>query len=253
MIPPHALAPSLIHPRLTHGFFGRRGGVSSGLYASLNAGPGSKDAPEAVAENRRRIAAGLGVAPDFLLNAHQVHSAIAVHVDGPWAGPRPQADAIVTTRPGLAVGALAADCAPVLFADAEAGVVAAAHAGWRGALDGVLEATIAQMVEAGARRSQIIAAIGPCIAQKSYEVGPEFRARFGNGALRFFSVGREDRWHFDLSGYCASRLAAAGVTRIDLVDADTCACEAEYFSNRRGFLRSDGDYGRNLSAIALVA
>jgi len=253
MTPPRALAPSLIHPRLTHGFFGRRGGVSEGLYASLNAGPGSQDAPEAVVENRRRIAASLGVAPDCLMNAHQVHSATAVHADGPWAGPRPQADAIVTTRPGVAVAALAADCAPVLFADVDAGVVAAAHAGWRGALDGVLEATIAQMAAAGAHTRRIVAAIGPCIAQRSYEVGPEFRARFGAGAQRFFSPGREDRWHFDLSGYCASRLAAAGVARIDLVDADTCACEAEYFSNRRGFLRSDPDYGRNLSAIALVA
>lgn len=261
--PPPASPPLLTAPRLArlsgvrHAFFGREGGVSQGIHASLNAGPGSRDAAEAVAENRARIAAAMGVAPERLLSAHQVHSALAIRVDGPWRGPRPQVDALVTTTPGLVLSALAADCAPVLFADADAGVIAAAHAGWKGALAGVLEATVAEMVAAGADVTRVVAAIGPCIGPASYEVGPEFEQRFadedGAETARFFRSGKGDRRHFDLPGYCAARLARAGVLQIDALDADTCAAEAHYFSNRRAFLRGEADYGRNLSAIALVA
>lgn len=256
--PPHLAGPRLAAlTGVRHGFFGREGGVSEGIYASLNAGPGSRDEAAAVVENRARIAQAMGVDPDHLLSAHQVHSARAVRVDGPWRGPRPEADALVTTTPGLAISALAADCAPVLFADAAAGVVAAAHAGWKGALGGVLEATVTTMVEAGAAPTRIVAAIGPCIGAASYEVGPEFEARFaaedGRDAARFFRAGRSDRRHFDLTAYCAARLARAGVAQIDVIGADTCALEARYFSNRRAFLRGEADYGRNLSAIARVA
>jgi len=252
--PPHVAAPGLGQDtRVRHGFFGRRGGVSAGLYATLNAGPGSSDSLQAVAANRALIAAALGVAPDRLLTAHQIHSPRAVRVDGPWDGPRPQADALVTTTPGLAVGALAADCAPVLFADPAAGVVAAAHAGWKGALAGVLEAAIDEMERCGAARSRIRAAIGPCIGRASYEVGPEFKDRFAADDARLFQPGAGDRWLFNLSGYCAGRLSAAGVAAIDVVAADTCAQDADYFSNRRAHLRGEPDYGRNLSAIVLVA
>ncbi len=256
--PPFATAPRLAAlTGVRHGFFGRDGGVSTGLYASLNAGPGSRDAPDAVVENRARIARAMGVPPDCLLSAHQVHSALAAHVDGPWRGPRPEVDGLVTSTAGVAVSALAADCAPVLFADAEARVVAAAHAGWKGALAGVLEATVAAMIARGAAVERIVAAIGPCIGAASYEVGPEFEARFaaedGPDVARFFRAGRGDRRQFDLPAYCAAKLARAGVTQVDILGADTCALEARYFSNRRAHLRGEADYGRNLSAIALVA
>jgi YfiH family protein len=155
--------------------------------------------------------------------------------------------------PGLTVTALAADCAPVLFADAEARVVAAAHAGWKGALAGILEATVAEMVAAGALRERIVAAIGPCIGQASYEIGPDMRDRFAPGDERYFVPGRADRLHFDLAGYCASRLRSVGLTSIDVIGADTCADETRFFSNRRAFLRGEPDYGRNLSAICIVA
>lgn len=252
--PPALTAPSLGRiAGLRHGFFGRRGGVSQGIYASLNAGPGSNDDAAAVAANRVRIAAAIGVEPDRLLSLHQVHSAKAIAVDGPWTDARPQADGLVTRTPGLAVSALAADCAPVLFADGQARVIGAAHAGWKGALGGVLEATLAEMEAQGADRARIVAAIGPCIGRASYQVGPEFRERFGADAARFFAQDEGDRWRFDLSGYCASRLSAAGVRCIDMIDDDTCAANADYFSNRRAYLRGEADYGRNLSAIALTA
>lgn len=241
-------------PGIDHGFFGREGGVSTGIYASLNAGPGSKDDPACVIENRRRIAAAMGVAPECLLSLHQVHSARAVRVSGPWSGPRPEADAFVTTERGLALAALAADCAPVLFADAEARVVGAAHAGWKGALGGVLEATLDQMIEAGAVRGRIVAAIGPCIGQDSYEVGPEFVGRFLDAHpdnQRFFRPGADDRAHFDLKAYCAAQLAAAGVGTIDTLPHDTCADADGFFSHRRSVKRNEPDYGRNLSAITL--
>jgi YfiH family protein len=247
------MSPPFVTSRLLdvpHGFFGREGGVSEGVYASLNCGPGSADAPAAVAENRARAATAIGFAPSQLVSLAQVHSAIAVRCEAPWGAASPAADGIVTTTPGLAVSALAADCAPVLLASA--GVVAAAHAGWKGALGGVLEATVAEMRTAGAGR--IVAAIGPCIAQASYEVGPEFHARFVDadaGNDRFFKSGRTDRLHFDLAGYCAARLAAAGVAAVDLLGIDTCADGARYHSNRRHMLCGAKDYGRNISVIAL--
>jgi YfiH family protein len=248
-------ASALARAGVRHGFFGRRGGVSRGVYASLNAGPGSRDDPEAVRTNRARIAAALGVSPDRLLSLHQVHSARAVRVDGPWRGVRPQADALVTTTPGLALTALAADCAPILFADPESGVIAAAHAGWRGALAGVIEAAIAEMEAAGAARARIQAAIGPCIGAESYEVGPEFRDRFVSddaANAQFFTPGARDRLHFDLKAYCAARLERACIAGADVLIHDTCELEDDFFSNRRAVKRGEGDYGRNLSAIALA-
>jgi YfiH family protein len=240
-----------------HGFFGRNGGVSRGIYASLNAGPGSKDDAADVAENRRRIAAELAVAPENLLSVYQVHSARVEVVSGPFAGAyadRPQADAMATKVPGLALSILTADCGPILMTDPKPGVIGAVHAGWKGALGGVIEAALAAMKSLGADPANISAAIGPCIGQASYEVGPEF---FGAFTLpdaeneRFFKGGLGDRLHFDLKGYCASRLALAGVRTVDILPQDTCAEEADYFSNRRAVKRQEDDYGRNLSAIVL--
>jgi YfiH family protein len=236
-----------------HAFFGRRGGVSSEIYASLNAGTGSNDDPKAVKENRRRIAAAFSIEPTHLVGVHQVHSPHAVFIEAPWSGERPHADALVTTTPGLALSILTADCAPVLLADQRAGVIGAAHAGWKGAIGGVLEATVALMRERGAR--DISAAIGPCIHQASYEVGPEFEERFvdGDGAnTRFFERGNGDRRHFDLPGFCASRLEAAGIEHTDILPLDTCALEDRFHSNRRAVLQKLSDYGRNCSAIALA-
>jgi polyphenol oxidase len=233
-----------------HGFFGRRGGVSTGIYASLNAGPGSDDAPAAVAENRRRIAAAIGVAPDHFVSLHQVHSAIAVRVEAPFPGARPEADGMVTTTRGLGLAILTADCAPVLFADTEAGVIGAAHAGWRGALGGVLEATVAAMRDAGARR--IVAAVGPTIAQQSYEVGPEFQAQFlkqDPASAAFFTNDAKAR--FDLPGYCRARLARLGLARIDLLPLDTYSLPDDWFSNRYSVHAGEKRYGRNCAAIAL--
>jgi YfiH family protein len=235
-----------------HAFFGRQGGVSRGIYATLNAGTGSNDDPEAVKENRRRIAAAFNVEPERLVGVHQVHSPNAVFIDAPWSDERPHADALVTTTPGLALSILTADCAPVLLADQQAGVVGAAHAGWKGAIGGVLEATVALMRERGARN--ISAAIGPCIHQASYEVGPEFEARFLDPDLsnvRFFAPGKGDRRHFDLPGFCAGRLEAASIEHVDLLPLDTCALEDRFHSNRRAVLQKLGDYGRNCAAIAL--
>jgi YfiH family protein len=235
-----------------HGFFGRDGGVSTGIYAGLNCGRGSADDPAAVAENRRIVAASLGVAPAALLTAHQVHSARAVTVAGPWDGAPPEADAIVTRDPDLAVAALAADCAPVLLADAGAGVVAAAHAGWRGALDGVVEATVDAMVAAGARRDRIGAAVGPCISQRAYEVGPEFVERFldeDRAFARWFAGGRGDRAMFDLPGFVLGRLRAAGVDRCRWTGDCTHSAPDRFFSYRRATQAGAGDYGRNVSAI----
>jgi polyphenol oxidase len=238
-----------------HGFFGRQGGVSGGIYASLNTGQGSGDAPEAVAENRARIAAAFSLTPDRLLSAHQIHSADVVLADGPWDSERPKADAIVSRCPNLALGALAADCAPVLFADATARVVGAAHAGWRGAIGGVLERTVATMVRAGAAKSRIVAAVGPCIAQASYEVGPEFMERFlldDAANMRFFVPGTGDRLQFDLKAFCAARLRAAGVAAVDVLADDTFTADEAFFSHRRSVKRGEPDYGRNLSVIALT-
>jgi YfiH family protein len=242
--------------RVRHGFFGRGGGVSEGVYASLNCGFGSGDEPERVAENRARAARRADVDPQRLLTVYQTHSRRVALVETPWRRDEaPQVDAMVTWRPGLALGILTADCAPVLFADVAAGVVGAAHAGWRGALEGVLEATLAEMRRQGAAPERIVAAIGPCIQQASYEVGPEFRARFvaaeaGNDAF-FATAGQGDRFQFDLPGYVAARLARAGLGGIERLDRDTCGEAEAFFSYRRNTLDGRKDYGRNISLIAL--
>lgn len=234
-----------------HGFFGREGGVSTGIYASLNAGTGSNDDPEATRENRRRIAAAFGAAAENLIGVHQVHSPDAVFVDGPWRGARPHADALVTVTPGVVISVLTADCAPILLADESAGVIGAAHAGWKGALGGVIESTIELMREHGAEPSRIAAAIGPCIHQASYEVGPEFEARFGAEHARFFVAGDGDRRRFDLPGFCASRLGTLGVARVEIAPLDTYAHASTLFSHRRSVHENAGDYGRNCAAISL--
>ena len=237
-----------------HAFFTRQGGVSKGVYDSLNVGVGSKDDPEAVQENRALAAAELGVELPRLLTCYQIHSNVAVTADVPFDG-RPEADGIVTHTTGLACGALSADCAPILLADGEARVVASAHAGWKGALGGIVAATVDAMVMAGAKRRSIVAAVGPCIGQGSYEVGQEFMDRFSletPGSERFFAAGRAPgKRQFDLPGFVLQRLAEAGVERAEWIGRDTCADENLFFSNRRGFLRGEPDYGRLLSAIAL--
>jgi YfiH family protein len=248
---------TLARPGVAHGFFTREGGVSGGLYASLNCGFGSGDAPENVAENRARAMRGLDVAPDALVTCYQVHSPSVVEVQAPWRREEaPRADAMVTTRRGLALGILTADCAPVLFADAEAGVIGAAHAGWRGAIGGVCEATLAAMVKHGARPERVAAAIGPTIAQPSYEVGPEFPAPFlaeapGNGDFFMPSL-RKGHLRFDLGGYLERKLRGLGLGAVARAPHDTAADEARFFSWRRTWLRGEKDYGRGLSAIALV-
>ncbi len=259
-LPPALIAPGLAAvPGVRHGFFGRQGGVSQGLYASLNTGPGSHDTPGAVQENRARVAAALGAQSDRLVSAYQVHSNRAALIDDPavfaQSGAGREVDALVTRTPGLAVSALSADCAPILMADGAAGVVGAVHAGWRGALDGVLEAGLDAMRHAGAAREAIVAAVGPCIGQAAYEVGPEFVARFvdADGSnISYFRPGAGDRAHFDLKAYVAERLRRAGVLRVDVMTPCTCTDEASYFSNRRRTLRGESDYGRNIAAIMLA-
>ena len=250
---PFETAPGLAGLKgVRHGFFGKPGGVSGGIYASLNAGPGSDDDPSAVAENRARISAAMGASA--LLSCHQIHSADVVHVTKAWTDARPQADAMVTTVPGLALCILTADCTPVLFADAEARVIGAAHAGWKGALGGVLESTIASMTELGAEPGRIRAAIGPTIGQASYEVGPEFRDTFlevSPASEHLFIKGKGDRFHFDLPGYCRASLAAMDIGHVADLALDTCALEDSYFSNRRRNHRGEPDYGRNASVILL--
>ncbi len=243
-----ALAP------LPHGFLGRRGGVSTGAVAGLNVGFGSKDGREAIAENRRRAIHALLPEAD-LATVHQVHSPEVVYAERPWAhDDRPHADAMVTDRPRLLLGILTADCAPVLFADADAGVIGAAHAGWRGALAGVTDSTIAAMEQLGARRDRISATVGPCIAQASYEVDEGFRIRFveQDGAnARFFTTGVSGKPHFDLPGYVVHRLLAAGIKQVEALHLDTYADEDRFYSFRRATHRGEADYGRQLSALAL--
>jgi YfiH family protein len=237
-----------------HAFFTRQGGVSQGVYDSLNVGVGSRDDPDAVRENRARAAAALGVEANALLTCYQIHSSLAITAHGPWTT-RPEADAVVTDRPDLACGALSADCAPILLADAEAKVVAAAHAGWKGALGGIVESTVRAMEARGARRERMVAAVGPCIAQASYEVGEEFKDRFTGQApasQRFFAGGRPGKYQFDLPGFVLSRLAEAGVGQTEWIGHDTCDEEALFFSNRRVVLRGEADYGRLLSAILIT-
>ncbi len=249
-------AEALSLPGLKHRFFSRHGGVSRPPYDSLNCGFGSADGAEDVAENRRRAMAELGLAAEQLVTVYQVHGTDVVTVDEPWAATAsPQVDALVTQQPGIALGVLTADCAPVLLADAEAGVIAAAHAGWRGALSGIVEATLVCMQELGARPAAIAAAVGPCIGQPSYEVGPEFPAPFleadGTNERFFVAAASAGKFRFDLEGYVAARLTAAGVGRVEALALDTCADGERFFSYRRTQRQGQDDYGRLLSAIVL--
>ena len=249
-------APSLATPGIRHAFFTRRGGVSGGLYASLNGGLGSADDPDAVRENRARMAAALAVPPANLVSVHQVHSPDVVTVEAPWAPDgRPKADGMATRMPGLALAILTADCGPVLFADAGGGVVGACHAGWKGALGGVLEATIDRMVALGARRSRIVAVLGPTIGRDAYEVGPDYVAGFvaaDPGHARYFRPsGRPDHSLFDLPAFIGARLAAAGIG--EAVDLGLCTYSdpERFYSYRLTTHRAEPDYGRLVSAIAL--
>jgi purine-nucleoside/S-methyl-5'-thioadenosine phosphorylase / adenosine deaminase len=244
-------------PGLRHAFFTREGGVSDGIYASLNGGIGSRDAAANVTENRRRMAELMGVAPERFLSVHQTHSPDVVVASGPWQGAaRPLADAIVTRSEGLAIAATAADCGPILLVDPNTRVIGAAHAGWKGALTGILESTVEAMEKLGAERSGIVAAIGPLIRQHSYEVGGEFVERFmqadAENALFFIPSTREGHAMFDLAGFIRMRLENAGVLMIDDIGADTYSDE-RFFSYRRSVHREEPDYGRHAHAIALEA
>jgi YfiH family protein len=239
-----------------HAFFTRRGGVSQGVYSSLNGGVGSQDDPASVAENRARMARALGVAPENFLVPYQVHSADALAVSAPWpADERPRCDGLVTATPGLALGVTGADCGVLLFSDASAGVIGAAHSGWKGALSGMVEALVAAMEGLGARRSDILVALGPTIAQRSYEVGPEFFARFeaeDESFIRFFAPSdRPGHFLFDLPGLIALRAERAGVGCFENLGLDTYSDETRFYSYRRTTHRGEPDYGRLVAAIAL--
>ena len=244
-------------PGLRHAFFTREGGVSDGVYASLNGGVGSSDDPANVAENRRRMAEQIGVTPEHLPSVWQIHSADAMVATGPWQGAsRPRADAMVTRTEGLAIGVTAADCGPVLLVDPNARVIGAAHAGWKGALTGIVESTVDAMEKLGADRNGMIAAIGPLIRQHSYEVGGEFVERFieadAENALYFIPSEREGHAMFDLAGFIRTRLENAGVLMIDDIGVDTYSDE-RFFSYRRSVHRQEPDYGRHVHAIVLEA
>ncbi|MEM9755089.1 MAG: peptidoglycan editing factor PgeF [Pseudomonadota bacterium] len=254
--PTLSLAPitSEILGDVRHGFFTRRGGASSGVFEGLNCGFGSSDQAEIVALNRARVAATLGVSASHLVSAHQSHSARAIVIDAPFIGPRPEADALVTATPGVALATLAADCQPVLMADREAGVIAAVHAGWRGALGGVLEAAIDAMETAGARRAHIHAVIGPAISQRAYEVGQDLLERFLDedpDNARYFTNGNGDRYQFDLPGYGLRRLRAAGIAEAGWTGHCTYSDPDRFFSYRRSRHSGQADYGRLISAIRL--
>ena len=244
-------------PGIRHAFFTRGGGVSGGLYASLNGGVGSRDDADKVAENRARMAQALSVKPENFVTAFQIHSPDVVVAETPWdRASRPKADAVVTRVPGLAIGVSTADCGPVLFADAQSRVIGAAHAGWRGAFHGVLEATIAAMEKLGADRARMIAAMGPMIRQDNYEVGPEFRAQFVEADAdhaRYFAPGRRDGYAmFDLAGFIAMRLARAGIGQVEDLALCTYADPVRFYSYRRSQHCHEPDYGRHINAIALV-
>ncbi len=242
---------------MPHGFFTRRGGVSSGPFASLNCSLSSQDDRHAVLENRGLAADALGISRGSLLGCTQVHGINVVQIDTYWSpGEGPRADAMVTRQPGIGLGIITADCAPVLFADPEAGIVGAAHAGWRGAVAGVIEATIAAMTKLGARTERIVAAVGPCIAQNSYEVAADLRDTVLARSLadaRFFADGtRDGHWQFDLPGYCAARLLAAGVAEVAVTGIDTMTEEERFFSHRRRVLAGGGPIGHQISVIAIA-
>lgn len=251
----HSMLEILTSDALTarHGFFTRKGGASSGIFAGLNCGSGSTDQAEIVAINRSRVTEAMGVPPEALVTVHQVHSARALHVTGPLAV-RPEADAMVTATPGVLLGVLTADCQPILFHDSTAGVIGAAHAGWRGAVDGVLEATLDAMEGLGAQRRRINAVIGPTISQKAYEVGPEFFDRFRSEdpeSTRFFANGPTDRMRFDLPGYGLHRLRAAGVGHAEWTGHCTYSDPERFYSYRRTTHAGEADYGRLISTIRL--
>lgn len=241
---------------IRHGFFTREGGVSEGIYAGLNVGLGSRDDRDAVMENRRRVAAHLGCDGAPLTTLHQIHSATALTIDAPVTGAPPEADGVVTATPGVMIGALAADCTPVLFADPHARVVGAAHAGWRGAIGGVLEATVREMERAGADRTRIVAAIGPTISQPNYEVGPEFKAQFlaasPSHERHFTTPAGSDRPHFDLPGFVAALLDDLGLGAVTRHSPCTYENESQLFSYRRATHRQEPDYGRQISAIMVA-
>lgn len=252
---PHASAPRLTDMQgITHGFLGRKGGVSAGLYESLNVGIGSDDKPRHIADNRAIVAEAVG-APDadHLLSCYQIHSATVIRATEPWTQ-RPEGDAMVTATPDLALCIVTADCVPVLFADPKARIIGAAHAGWKGALGGVLEATFEAMLEMGAKAGNIHCAIGPCIQQKSYEVGAEFRDTFLQTApwsANLFTPGKGDKYHFNLQIFVKNRLTRLKPAWIDLIDHDTYSMDAFYYSNRRRNHMGEPDYGRNASVIML--
>ena len=247
--------PLLDKAGIRHGFFTRLRGVSTGLYDSLNTGVGSSDDPAAVQENRRRIAAHLGGTADDLAACYQIHSAVARVAEAGWHGDRPEGDAVVTATPGPICAVLTADCAPVLLADVEAGIVGAAHAGWKGALGGIVHSTVAAMQALGADPRRIVAVVGPCIAQASYEVGADYQERFKHhdpGSGQFFAEGAAaDKRLFDLPGFVLWRLQQAGVGEAAWTGDDTRADEARFFSNRRAYLAGEPDFGRMMSAITL--
>jgi YfiH family protein len=238
---------------MPHGFFTRQGGVSTGPYASLNCSLSGADDQAAVLENRGRVARTLGVTPERLVGLHPIHSAAVVTVTAAWApGEGPRADGMVTATPGIALGVITADCGPVLFADRAAGVVGAAHAGWRGAVSGILEAVVAAMAALGAEPGRIAAVIGPCIRQPSYEVAADMRdAVLAHDAAdaRFFQAGRPERWQFDLAGYCAARLRAAGVGSVSVTPGDTAAEPDRFFSHRRRTLAGGGPIGHQIAGV----
>jgi len=237
----------------THGFFTRRGGASSGVFAGLNCGYGSSDQHDIVSINRARVAEAMHVAPDHLVGVHQIHSADAVIADGPQ-DQHPKADAIVTATKGVALSILTADCQPVLFADTKAGVIGAAHAGWKGALNGVLERTVQQMEALGASAANISAVIGPCISQPAYEVGPDFMEQFiavDPIYNRFFVAGNDDRYHFDLPGFGLMKLRECGISRASWTHHCTYADPARFYSYRRTVHKKEADYGRLIAAITI--
>ncbi len=245
--------PLLDAPNIRHGFFSRKGGCSSGIYASLNCGPGSDDKAENIAKNRRVVLSALDPKAVQICGLYQIHSNIVHFLDKPW-GPDilPKGDAIVTRQKNIALGILTADCAPVLFSDPENGIIGAAHAGWKGALNGVLENTIQMMCDKGAKRTNIRAAIGPAIVQKNYEVGPEFKEAFKEQPSFFMDSHRKDHYLFDLKGFVLNQLEKSGLSRIVALDHDTYDNPNDYFSYRRTTHAGETDYGRQISAIMIL-
>jgi YfiH family protein len=257
LLPSRILHPLLDLAQIQHGFFTRQGGVSQGLYDSLNLGLGSKDDQDAVLENRKRVAASFGRPENYLLSLYQVHSSIALKVNEPFQGERPEADGLVTARAGVILSALSADCAPILFCDPQSRVVGSCHAGWKGALGGIIESTLKAMTQQGAKIERIRAVIGPCIQQASYEVGADYESTFlkddSESKPFFVASSAIDKRLFDLPGYCLMRLKRAGVTEAVSTGHDTCADSAQFFSNRRAVKTGEPDYGRLISCIMIRA